>query len=99
MSNKQTENQVCIYRKVPVKIKAIKWTGDNIFAVKEFTNYTVNNWSDDHLTINTLEGPMIADLGDYIIQGVKGEFYPCKPDIFKRTYEKLNAFDQVIDFD
>lgn len=41
------------------------------------------------LKIETLEGDMIANKGDYIIEGVKGEFYPCKPDIFKETYEEV----------
>lgn len=39
------------------------------------------------MTIETLEGAMIANIGDYIIKGVNGEFYPCKPDIFEKTYE------------
>ncbi|SUC37499.1 hypothetical protein [Prevotella pallens] len=42
------------------------------------------------LRIQTLEGEMKADIGDYIIKGVNGEFYPCKPDIFEKTYEKLS---------
>lgn len=41
------------------------------------------------LTIPTLEGPMLAVHGDYIIKGVKGEFYPCKPDIFAATYDEI----------
>lgn len=41
------------------------------------------------MTIKTLEGDMTANIGDYIIKGVKGEFYPCKPDIFKQTYEPV----------
>ena len=44
--------------------------------------------NDQELRIQTLEGSMIASVGDYIIKGVKGEFYPCKPDIFEMTYEK-----------
>lgn len=44
--------------------------------------------SPKHATIHTLEGDHRADLGDYIIRGVKGEFYPCKPDIFAMTYDK-----------
>ena len=44
---------------------------------------------DPKIIIETLEGTMYASLGDYIIKGVKGEFYPCKPEIFKETYEKL----------
>lgn len=43
----------------------------------------------ENMTIKTLEGDMVASIGDYIIKGVKGEFYPCKPDIFKQTYEPL----------
>jgi hypothetical protein len=43
------------------------------------------------LSISTLEGPMRANLGDFIIRGVKGEFYPCKPDIFEATYEEVSA--------
>ena len=42
------------------------------------------------LTIKTLEGEHIATIGDYIIKGIKGEFYPCKPDIFKLTYDKVS---------
>jgi hypothetical protein len=41
------------------------------------------------VVIETLEGNMTADKGDYIIKGIKGEFYPCKPDIFELTYEKV----------
>ena len=41
------------------------------------------------ITVHTLEGDMVANEGDYIIKGIKGEFYPCKPDIFKETYEEV----------
>lgn len=76
------------YRKIPVEIEAIKWDGTNVDEIKEFTNgdsYVFNNC----LFIRTLEGTMNANQGDYIIRGVKGEFYPCKPDIFKKTYEEV----------
>lgn len=43
----------------------------------------------EYLSIETLEGTMRADINDYIIKGVNGEFYPCKPDIFEKTYEKV----------
>ncbi len=46
------------------------------------------NWGNGTITINTLEGKMTASEGDWIIKGVNGEFYPCKPDIFEKTYEK-----------
>lgn len=46
-------------------------------------------WVEEHLEIDTLEGIMTAQRGDFIIRGVQGEFYPCKPDIFHQTYERL----------
>lgn len=51
-----------------------------------------NEKSPHEIQIKTLEGTMTADLGDWIIKGVKGEFYPCKPDIFAATYEPVNYF-------
>ena len=45
--------------------------------------------TDREITIHTLEGDLMASVGDYIITGVKGEKYPCKPDIFKKTYEEV----------
>ena len=47
--------------------------------------------TDMSVTVATLEGPMRADEGDWIIQGVKGEFYPCKPDVFDLTYEPVDG--------
>jgi hypothetical protein len=48
-----------------------------------------NRWSDGELIIRTLEGPLIISWGDWIIRGIKGELYPCKPDIFAATYEPI----------
>lgn len=76
------------YRKKPVKIEAVKWTGDNYSEIEEFTNDT-SYLLRRCLFIKTLEGELIANTGDYIIKGVKGEFYPCKPDIFEKTYEEI----------
>ena len=75
------------YRKKPVVIEAIQWTGDNTFDVFEFVGYDclVNC----RLVIHTLEGKHYASVGDYIIKGVQGQFYPCKPDIFEQTYEEV----------
>lgn len=73
------------WRKKPVVVEAIRWTGDNFNDVKM--------WSGDVglvegvLCVCTLEGQMVAAVGDYIIKGVNGEFYPCKYDIFHKTYE------------
>jgi hypothetical protein len=82
------------YRKKPVEIEAIQWVSDNIEQVYEMLgvgdNLIINTDEDvvKHF-INTLEGKMEMSWGDYIIKGVKGEFYPCKPDIFELTYEKV----------
>ena len=76
------------YRKKPVEIDAIRWTGRNESDVLEFCDGTA--WiKDGALRINTLEGLHIASVGDYIIRGVKGECYPCKADIFDATYERV----------
>ena len=77
------------YRKKPVVIEAIQYNGDNY---NEISNFTGNKSllglkQSNEIIINTLEGNMIASVGDYIIKGIKGEFYPCKPDIFEQTYE------------
>lgn len=76
------------YRKKPITIEAVQWTGENIKEIEHFTRGKAryNLWLDT-FEIKTLEGTMIANVDDYIIKGVKGEFYPCKPDIFKQTYE------------
>ena len=75
------------YQKKPVEIEAVQWTGDNIQEVIQFAGDHVE-YLYDTLRVFTLEGPVTASVGDYIIRGVKGEFYPCKPDIFEMTYEK-----------
>lgn len=93
------------FRKKPVVIDAFHWVGlipDP--AEPEWFREKVNDgevlmeiiWDDDEgclrdvkLEITTLEGVMNASVGDWIIQGVNGEIYPCKPDIFEKTYEKV----------
>lgn len=77
------------YRKKPVVIEAIQWTGNNLNEIVMFTEKHNLQCGENELKIKTLEGNMIASLGDYIIKGVKGEFYPCKPDIFEQTYEEV----------
>ena len=73
------------YRKKPVVVDAIQWTGDNISEIMKWVGD--NAYFRDTLYIKTLEGVHRASVGDYIIKGIKGEFYPCKPDIFEKTYE------------
>ena len=95
------------FRKKPVEILAIKWTGDNLRAIIDFTglNESALKWTweeyedvvkKDGLKIFTLEGPLMASIGDWIIQGLKGEFYPCKPDIFEKTYDAIMPTEHKI---
>lgn len=79
------------FRKKPVVIEAIQLTGfDNMDEFEVFFG-EMKSWTtaDDGLFLSTLEGNMYASIGDWIIKGVKGEFYPCKPDIFAATYEPV----------
>lgn len=84
-----------LYIKKPVVIEAIQFTRNNIDEIKEFTNNAAYDFRTErrpegkmYCTIKTLEGYITATEGDYIIKGIAGEIYPCKPDIFKRTYEE-----------
>lgn len=84
------------FRKKPVIIEAIKYTGDantTLAPTQEFITASLDGTireRDGKMVIKTLEGTMIANKGDYIIMGVNGEFYPCKPDIFEKTYERVD---------
>ena len=80
------------FRKKPVVINALQWDGENMYPMMEFSDGSDDFGFQDHkktMTIDTLEGTMTAEKGDWIIQGVQGEFYPCKPDIFEATYEAV----------
>ena len=82
------------YRKKPVVVEAVQFTDaeESILKLSELGLDPVRiDYADTDspiLKIETLEGLMIAAKGDYIIKGVQGEFYPCKPDIFAETYEE-----------
>lgn len=86
-----------LFRKKPVVIEAKQFTGHNAWEIERWScgvvyaspvlEPTPENMSGEYLQIKTLEGVMTAIVGDWIIRGVKGEFYPCKPDIFEATYE------------
>ena len=85
------------YRKKPVVIEAWLWHGDptrdSLLSELRLAAGVepAGEWgSDKRLVIPTLEGRMIAEVGDWIIRGVKGEFYPVKPDIFAQTYEAVD---------
>ena len=95
------------FRKKPVVISAIQWTGENLVDVIHFTDGRPPNKKSSHagmmwdqyvdvvrkdgLKIFTMEGKMDASIGDWIIKGVKGEHYPCKPEIFALTYDDASA--------
>jgi hypothetical protein len=82
------------YRKKPVVIEAVKFTMNSLQELHELTSVflkdadiDINYLNDGKIYIETLEGVMTAREGDWIIKGIDGEFYPCKPDIFEKTYE------------
>ena len=89
------------YRKKPVVIEAVQWNGLNLEEIKEFVGdsliYEIRDaaWKVGkgapavYMEIKTLEGNHKCSIGDYIIKGVQGEFYPCKQDIFMQTYEQV----------
>jgi hypothetical protein len=81
------------FRKKPVEIEARLWRG-GWEAAKPLLDWigAKASWCDDDtIRIQTLEGEMVARPGDFIIKGVKGEFYPCKQEIFALTYEPAHA--------
>lgn len=79
------------YRKRPVIIEAMRLLVSNAYEVSQWCGGEVKFVSPalPAVFIRTLEGVMRADLGDYIIKGVQGEFYPCKPEVFFATYEAV----------
>ena len=78
------------YVKKPIVIEAIQYTGENTEDVVNFiTDRHCTILNDKRILINTLEGNIEASPNDYIIKGEQGEFYPCKPDIFKSTYDLI----------
>lgn len=105
------------YRKKPVVIEAFKWTRDTeledspTWIIDAINNGDIRTYEISgligapkiYMEIDTLEGTHIANVGDYIIKGIKGELYPCKPDIFEATYEvaennenKTLSFEEVL---
>lgn len=81
------------FRKKPVEIDALQWTGNNKLPLSFFCGDAM--WDAEGLLIDTLEGRLRANIGDWIIKGVAGEFYACKPDIFQATYEPVSSSDEV----
>lgn len=84
------------YKKIPLEVEAIQLLAgsgpNNIQECLDFIDPKFKAYFSDEyqgIFIDTLEGSMLASEFDYIIKGVQGEFYPCKPDIFEQTYEKV----------
>lgn len=77
------------YRKKPVVIEAIQFTPFNSEEIEDFVGGDLGKDANGNTVIATLEGAMICSINDFIIKGVNGEFYPCKPDIFEKTYDKI----------
>lgn len=90
------------YKAKPCEIEAVQWDGLNLEEIKQFVGesliYDINDaaWKVGKgaphvdMKIRTLEGDMIATKGDYIVKGLRGELYPCKPDVFEKKYEAVN---------
>jgi hypothetical protein len=84
------------FRKRPVVVEAVQFTGSNASECFAFCPVACEAFvRGSGLVIPTLEGDMAVRPGDWIIRGVKGEFYPCKPDIFAVTYEPISSLDAV----
>lgn len=90
------------FRKKPVEIEAMQWDGSEEVQAQIVSwpwkvgdsPGRIQGWFDGggyHLVVYTLEGAMRVNPGDWIIRGVQGEFYPCKPDIFEATYEPVEG--------
>lgn len=88
------------YRKKPIVIDAFQYDGDLMYATGDYyvPDWAVQAFNDGilfydenqpwNLYVKTLEGSMLVSVGDFVIKGVNNELYPCKPDIFEKTYEK-----------
>lgn len=91
------------FQKKPVVIEAMQLTLTNFSDIEEFVGGDLGTHPDGGLVIATLEGAMRASVGDWIIKGVQGEFYPCKPSIFEQTYDEAEDKDvastDTIEFD
>ena len=97
MKENSMDNRVLTVRKKPVEVQAVLFDGSkesidviNSDKFKGQSTRQIELQEDGTLAIHTLEGVMKASVGDYVIKGVNGELYPCKPDIFKKTYDVVD---------
>lgn len=78
------------YCKKPIPVEARQYTGDNFLECQDWSENAIAMDDYSNIFVVSLEGPMFFNEGDYIIRGVRGEFYPCQKDIFEETYEIIN---------
>lgn len=83
------------FRKRPVEIEAVQWDGENFPELREFAGDRVAFDAVGNLQTQTLEGPLRAIIGDWIIKGVAFEVYPCNPGIFARTYGPVGEAESM----
>lgn len=81
------------YIKKPIVIEAIQWTGNNVKEVESFIG-DFGVVKEGYVDIGTLDGLVVASKSDFIIKGIKGEIYPCKPDIFEKTYKLVEIYGE-----
>ena len=81
--------------KKPIVIQAVHWLGDEEDLTELGDDLSAITVSGENVLIETREGTMMADLGDWIIKGIAGEIYPCKPEIFEATYELVDGAEQA----
>lgn len=77
------------FEKLPVVIEAVQYDGTNLMDIVDFVDQALLREAFGNVYIVTLEGEMEVSLDDWVIKGVKGEFYPCKPDVFEATYKEV----------
>lgn len=79
------------FKTKPCEIEAVQWIGENLTEILKFAHALRFNMLGDALVIETLECSMMANIGDYIIRDLHGEYYPCKPDVFQKKYEPCES--------
>ncbi len=89
------------FRKKPVVIEAVQFDGTDrsyydVQSLADHSKLGILETCEQGIKIPTLEGVMIASLGDYVIRGIKGELYPCKADIFEATYEPVEPVSSEV---
>lgn len=84
------------YRKLPIPIDAVKYKGNWGDMCEWIGKDALYFPEQDRLVVHTLEGDMTVGIGDYMIRGVQGEFYPCKSDVFEQTYELIEGDDEHV---